>query len=202
MAAKTIISQLLKLQSKKKTIDKFLSSGAGKKTKRDLATRAEKQKQSKLLQKSIDRLEKQTKAAKTISKDPASQMKSLQNRKKRSPDGSKVIGLSGKDAQMARFGKYAGIDKEMERLEEIIKTAERKVNLSTTAKEELKRNKTKLADLKARYGKPASQKKAGGPIVKKPMGGKVYKNTVARKHGGVIGTGAALRGFGKGYKKG
>ena len=29
----------------------------------------------------------------------------------------------------------------------------------------------------------------------------VYKNTVARKHGGAIGTGAALRGFGKGYKK-
>ena len=45
-------------------------------------------------------------------------------------------------------------------------------------------------------------KKEGGPIVKKPMGGKVYKNTVARKHGGAIGTGAALRGFGKGYKKG
>ena len=33
------------------------------------------------------------------------------------------------------------------------------------------------------------------------MGGKVYKNTVARKHGGAIGTGKALRGFGKGYKK-
>ena len=44
-------------------------------------------------------------------------------------------------------------------------------------------------------------RKKGGPIVKKPMGGKVYKNTVARKHGGAIGTGAALRGFGKGYKK-
>ena len=46
------------------------------------------------------------------------------------------------------------------------------------------------------------KKKTGGPIVKKPMGGKVYKNTVSRKHGGAIGTGAALRGFGKGYKKG
>ena len=45
-------------------------------------------------------------------------------------------------------------------------------------------------------------KKEGGPVIKKPMGGKVYKNTVARKHGGAIGTGAALRGFGKGYKKG
>ena len=46
------------------------------------------------------------------------------------------------------------------------------------------------------------KKKTGGPIVKKPMGGKVYKNTVSRKHGGAIGTRAALRGFGKGYKKG
>ena len=45
-------------------------------------------------------------------------------------------------------------------------------------------------------------RKKGGPIVKKPMGGKVYKNTVYKKHGGAIGTGAALRGFGKGYKKG
>ena len=38
-----------------------------------------------------------------------------------------------------------------------------------------------------RLGKPADEKKAGGPIVKKPMGGKVYKNTVSRKHGGAIG---------------
>jgi hypothetical protein len=45
-------------------------------------------------------------------------------------------------------------------------------------------------------------RKKGGAIVKKPMGGKVYKNTVYKKHGGAIGTGAALRGFGKGYKKG
>jgi LysM repeat protein len=41
-------------------------------------------------------------------------------------------------------------------------------------------------------------------ITKRPMGGKVYKNTVARKHGGQIGTprgiGKALRGYGKGYK--
>jgi len=46
--------------------------------------------------------------------------------------------------------------------------------------------------------------KKGGKIsvTKRPMGGKVYKNTVARKHGGAIGTGKALRGFGKGYKKG
>ena len=41
-------------------------------------------------------------------------------------------------------------------------------------------------------------------ITKRPMGGKVYKNTVVRKHGGQIGTprgiGKALRGYGKGYK--
>ena len=46
----------------------------------------------------------------------------------------------------------------------------------------------------------ASIRKSGGPIVKKPMGGKVYKNTVSRKHGGPIGVGKALRGYGKGYK--
>ena len=53
-------------------------------------------------------------------------------------------------------------------------------------------------------GPSVSVRKKGGTIVKKPMGGKVYKNTVSRKHGGQIGTprgvGAALRGYGKGYK--
>jgi|TARA_R110000822_G_scaffold114003_1_gene245393 hypothetical protein len=57
-----------------------------------------------------------------------------------------------------------------------------------------------LKDLKP--GPSVSVRKKGGTIVKKPMGGKVYKNTVSRKHGGAIGTGTALRGFGKGYKKG
>ena len=57
-----------------------------------------------------------------------------------------------------------------------------------------------LKDLKPRPS--VSIRKKGGTITKRPMGGKVYKNTVARKHGGAIGTGAALRGFGKGYKKG
>ena len=42
----------------------------------------------------------------------------------------------------------------------------------------------------------------GYKVTKRPMGGKVYKNTVSRKHGGAIGVGSALRGFGKGYKKG
>ena len=51
---------------------------------------------------------------------------------------------------------------------------------------------------------PPQFKKGGkiSKVTKRPMGGKVYKNTVARKHGGAIGTGKALRGFGKGYKKG
>ena len=59
-----------------------------------------------------------------------------------------------------------------------------------------------LKDLKP--GPSVSVRKKGGKITvaKRPMGGKVYKNTVARKHGGAIGTGTALRGFGKGYKKG
>ena len=66
----------------------------------------------------------------------------------------------------------------------------------------LEENEIKYKDMVRRLGKPADEKKAGGPIVKKPMGGKVYKNTVSRKHGGAIGVGSALRGFGKGYKKG
>ena len=37
-------------------------------------------------------------------------------------------------------------------------------------------------------------------LMGKKSGGKVYKNTVARKHGGPIGVGKALRGYGKGYK--
>jgi len=37
-------------------------------------------------------------------------------------------------------------------------------------------------------------------LIGKKSGGKVYKNTVARKHGGPIGVGKALRGYGKGYK--
>ena len=114
----------------------------------------------------------------------------------------KHYNFSGKDAQMARMGSYAGRDKEMVRLREAIKKAKEKTNLSDKAKEELKRNEAKLKDMTRRLGKPADEKKAGGPIVKKPMGGKVYKNTVSRKHGGAIGVGSALRGFGKGYKKG
>ena len=37
-------------------------------------------------------------------------------------------------------------------------------------------------------------------LMGKKSGGKVYKNTVSRKHGGPIGVGKALRGYGKGYK--
>ena len=37
-------------------------------------------------------------------------------------------------------------------------------------------------------------------LIGKKSGGKVYKNTVSRKHGGPIGVGKALRGYGKGYK--
>ena len=103
---------------------------------------------------------------------------------------------------MARMGSYAGRNTEMVRLRESIKKAKEKPNLSDEAKEELKRNEIKYKDMVRRLGKPADEKKAGGPIVKKPMGGKVYKNTVSRKHGGAIGVGSALRGFGKGYKKG
>jgi hypothetical protein len=90
----------------------------------------------------------------------------------------------------------------MVRLREAIKKAKEKTNLSDKAKEELKRNEVKYKDMVRRLGKPADEKKAGGPIIKKAVGGKVYSNIVSRKTGGAIGVGAALRGFGKGYKKG
>ena len=70
MAAGKILSQLLKLRAKKKIVDNFLSSGAGKKTKRELATRVKKEKESVMLDKSIKRLETKAAEAKTTSKDP------------------------------------------------------------------------------------------------------------------------------------
>ena len=197
MAILSAVAKLVKLVAKKKVIQNNIKVLTNKKQPVTKLKHKEK-----MLDKSIKRLEVEAAAAKTTSKDPDSIIRSIQNKKKRLPDSSKSIGVTGKDAQMMRFGRYAGADKEMVRLREAIKKAEAQPNLSVKAKAELKRNKTKLADMKRRLGKPADEKKYGGNIVKKAIGGKVYKNTVARKHGGAIGTGAALRGFGKGYKKG
>jgi len=190
-----ILRKIVGLKDKKRVVDKFLSSKVSKSPK-NKTQRVAAEKRSIMLDKSITVQE--TKAATHRAKKIASS----KLKKRQTPDSAKSLQFSGADAQRARMGSYAGRDKEMVRLREAIKKAKEKTNLSDKAKEELKRNEAKLKDMTRRLGKPADEKKAGGPIVKKPMGGKVYKNTVSRKHGGAIGVGSALRGFGKGYKKG
>ena len=197
MAVGSILSQIAKLVARQKTTKGLIKNAVKNKLPHTKLKAKEK-----MLDKSIKRLETKAAAAKTTSKDPQRLATEISNKKRQAPDSAKALQFSGKDAQMARMGSYAGRDKEMVRLREAIKKAKEKTNLSDKAKEELKRNEAKLKDMTRRLGKPADEKKAGGPIVKKPMGGKVYKNTVSRKHGGAIGVGSALRGFGKGYKKG
>ena len=190
---KTILKQVAKLKKTKKVFENNIK--VLEKRKQPVSKMKDK---LRLIDKSIDKLENQKKQLPSSKKVSTAKPKVKRN----IVDRSKVIGLSAEDAQMVRFGGYAGVDKEMIRLREAIKKVEAKPNLSAKAKEDLKLQKEKYKRMVAKYGKPSDEKKTGGPIVKKPMGGKVYKNTVARKHGGAIGTGAALRGFGKGYKKG
>ena len=198
MAAGKIFSQLLKLRARKKTTEGLLKNAIKNKLPHTKLKAKEK-----MLNKSIKRLETQAAEAKISTKDGQRLATEEKNRKRKTPDSAKELQFSDpKDAQMARFGSYAGRDDEMVRLRELIKKAKAKPNLSDKAKKQLEKDEIKYKDMVRRLGKPADEKKAGGPIVKKPMGGKVYKNTVSRKHGGAIGVGSALRGFGKGYKKG
>ena len=197
MAVGSILSQIAKLVARQKTTKGLIKNAVKNKLPHTKLKAKEK-----MLDKSIKRLETKASAAKTTSKDPQRLATEISNKKRQAPDSAKALQFSGKDAQMARMGSYAGRDKEMVRLREAIKKAKEKTNLSDKAKEELKRNEVKYKDMVRRLGKPADEKKAGGPIIKKAVGGKVYSNIVSRKTGGAIGVGAALRGFGKGYKKG
>ena len=197
MAVGSILSQIAKLVARQKTTKGLIKNAVKNKLPHTKLKAKEK-----MLDKSIKRLETKASEAKTTSKDPQRLATEISNKKRQAPDSAKALQFSGKDAQMARMGSYAGRDKEMVRLREAIKKAKEKPNLSDKAKKQLEEDEIKYKDMVRRLGKPADEKKAGGPIVKKPMGGKVYKNTVSRKHGGAIGVGSALRGFGKGYKKG
>ena len=197
MAVGSILSQIAKLVARQKTTKGLIKNAVKNKLPHTKLKAKEK-----MLDKSIKRLETKAAAAKTTSKDGQRLATDISNKKRKTPDSAKALQFSGKDAQMARMGSYAGRDKEMVRLREAIKKAKEKTNLSDKAKEELKRNEVKYKDMVRRLGKPADEKKAGGPIIKKAVGGKVYSNIVSRKTGGAIGVGAALRGFGKGYKKG
>ena len=197
MAVGSILSQIAKLVARQKTTKGLIKNAVKNKLPHTKLKAKEK-----MLDKSIKRLETKASEAKTTSKDPQRLATEISNKKRRAPDSATSLQFTGADAQRARFGSYAGRDDEMVRLRELIKKAKAKPNLSDKAKKQLEKDEIKYKDMVRRLGKPADEKKAGGPIVKKPMGGKVYKNTVSRKHGGAIGVGSALRGFGKGYKKG
>ena len=138
------------------------------------------------INKKIDKLEKQKKA---IDKPKV---------KRKSPDRSKVMDYSGKMGSAVRGARYKGKKEAFEKLVDKVEDLRAQGKIEEANKIMNSRKFKDLGDWDADY----AGRKTGGPIVKKPMGGKVYKNTVARKHGGAIGTGAALRGFGKGYKKG
>ena len=167
------------------------------------------------INKKIKKLEKQKKA---IDK-PKPKTKQILRRDR---GNLKKGGVYQRQMQTQKFRSYKGIDAEIERLQKkkakegLTELEQNKLN------DMIKRWKTKkeggpivkktggkitqkvidqynLLDNFEKWMKYESKKKK---VSKKSIGGKVYKNTVARKHGGAIGTGAALRGFGKGYKKG
>jgi len=190
-----ILKKIVGLKDKKRVVDKFLSSKISKSPK-NKTQRVAAEKRSIMLDKSITAQEAKA-ATHKAKKVAASKLK-----KRQTPDSAKALQFSGADAQRARMGSYAGRDDEMVRLRELIKKAKAKPNLSAKAKKQLEEDEIKYKDMVRRLGKPADEKKAGGPIIKKAVGGKVYSNIVSRKTGGAIGVGAALRGFGKGYKKG
>jgi len=139
-----------------------------------------------IINKKIDKLEKQKKA---IDKPKV---------KRKSPDRSVVMNHSGKMGSAVRGARYKGKKEEFEKLVDKVENLRAQGKIEEANKIMNSRKFKDLGDWDADY----AGRKSGGPIVKKPMGGKVYKNIVSRKHGGAIGTGAALRGFGKGYKKG
>ena len=143
-----------------------------------------------IINKKIDILEKQKKAL--------DKPKTKPKVKRKSPDRSKVMDYSGKMGSAVRGARYKGKKEAFEKLVDKVEDLRAQGKIEEANKIMNSRKFKDLGDWDADY----AGRKSGGPIVKKPMGGKVYKNTVARKHGGAIGTGAALRGFGKGYKKG
>ena len=145
-----------------------------------------------IINKKIDILEKQKKAL------DKPKPKTKPKVKRKSPDRSKVMDHSGKMGSAVRGARYKGKKEEFEKLVDKVEDLRAQGKIEEANKIMNSRKFKDLGDWDADY----AGRKSGGPIVKKPMGGKVYKNIVSRKHGGAIGTGAALRGFGKGYKKG
>ena len=201
-----LIKKLKGLNSKKETIDAFLKSKTAKNPKNKTQKVAAEKRKEKIV-KSMERIKKQAIEAKTTSKDGQFLDKQARNRKKQLPDGSQGIGV--KDARersllssgaTMRKSKFMSVrKKKIAKLEEL----EEAGKLTSAQKEELKLMRANMAGMKNRGDKAVEDRRSYiKPIVKKAVGGKVYSNIVSRKTGGAIGVGAALRGFGKGYKKG
>ena len=140
-----------------------------------------------------------TKVVRAVSKAKAKGKKtSTKKSKVKTPDRSVVMDHSGKMGSAVRGARYKGKKEAFEKLVDKVEDLRAQGKIKEANKIMNSRKFKDLADWDADY----AGRKSGGTIVKKPMGGKVYKNTVSRKHGGAIGVGSALRGFGKGYKKG
>ena len=214
MAAGKIISQLIKLEGRKKITDILI-----KKKGLSKIAKAKAERSSMMLDKSIKRLEKKAAEAKTTSKDSQRLDTEARNRKRRSPDKSnEMVFGSSKFGQKVKTKNAAEGDKFLDTVEEKIKKLNAKVRAmeergASTLKEKralmVEQGKLRILKNKAKnmrddlgYKKPNERVSFRGPVVKKAVGGKVYSNIVSRKTGGAIGVGAALRGFGKGYKKG
>tara|TARA_R110000796_G_scaffold148642_1_gene265518 strand:+ start:592 stop:1212 length:621 start_codon:yes stop_codon:yes gene_type:complete len=196
----TLITKLRKLSEKQDTIDAFLKSKTAKNPANKKAKNiAEKRK------KKVD--EEHVKIKKQINqqvaemdkpKPPKVSIVKVQKNKRKTPDRSVVMDNSGKMGSAVRGARYKGKKEAFEKLVDRVEDLRAQGKIKEANKIMNSRKFKDLADWDADY----AGRKSGGPIVKKPMGGKVYKNTVSRKHGGAIGVGSALRGFGKGYKKG
>jgi len=202
MAGLTIVAKLIKLAARKKTTEGLIKNAIKKK----LPVTKLKYK-DKMLDKSIKRLEAEQAAARTTSKDDDFLTRKMSNRKKQLPDGSQSIGVknardrslleSGSTMRKAEFMSVR--KKKILKLEEL----EEAGKLTPKQKEELTLMRASMAGMKRRGNKATEDRVSYiKPVVKKAVGGKVYSNIVSRKTGGAIGVGAALRGFGKGYKKG
>ena len=195
MAVGPILSQIAKLVARQKTTKGLIKNAVKNKLPHTKLKAKEK-----MLDKSIKRLETQAAEAKTTSKDGQRLATEQKNRKRKISDSSVTMDYSGQTGMggASKSKRYLIKDKAFNKLTDKAEKlrAEGKIEEANEIY-----NSSKYKELGSWIADYAGRK-AGGPIVKKPMGGKVYKNTVSRKHGGAIGVGSALRGFGKGYKKG
>ncbi len=207
-----LITKLKKLSEKQDTINAFLKSKTAKNPANKKAKNIAEKRKKKVDEEHV-KIKKQINQQVAEMDKPKPKPKSKQILRK-DRGNLKKGGIYQRQMQTQKFRSYRGIDAEIDKLQKK-KAKEGLTELEQNKLDDMiKKWKTKkeggkvgtktmdqynLMDDLEKLMKYESKKKK---VHKKPMGGKVYKNTVSRKHGGAIGTGAALRGFGKGYKKG